>query len=191
MVPLSDQRIERFLEGEDVSREALQALRSLEAELGAPLSPGGERILRAVAACAVGVPPESVARFLDWRGFEMFCASLLRSRGYSVTENINLTKPRVQIDLLARSRSLALLVDCKHWKHGMGASALIRAASAQTERAKVLRGRMRDVEPLVVVLLVLSNEQARFVDGAAVVPIYALGSFLSDIDAYSELLEYF
>lgn len=121
----------------------------------------------------------------------MFCASLLRARGYSVTENVTLTKPRIQIDILARSRSLALAVDCKHWSHGIGEAALVRAAAAQARRARIIRARMNQLEPLVVVLLVLSNEQARFVDGAAVVPIYALGSFLTDPNLYSDLLEFF
>lgn len=188
---LSDQRIGKFLAGEHVSDEAEDTLRHLEAEFDLYHISGGQKVMRALAACRLGVPPESVAKFLDWREFERFCASLLRARGYSVTENITLTKPRVQIDILARTRSLALLVDCKHWRHGMGTAALVRAASAQAERAKVIRERMRDLEPLAVVLLILSNEQARFVEGAAIVPIYTLGSFLSNPDAYSDLLEFY
>ena len=188
---ISDQKLKRFLEGEAVSGEADSALRELESQLGASSPVVSERVLRAVAACRLGAPTDLVARFLDWKEFETFCASLLRARGYSVTENINLTKPRVQIDILARSTSVALLIDCKHWGHDMGAAALVKAAEAQAERAKAIRAKMRGLEPLIVVLLVLSNERARFVDGAAVVPVFALGSFLENYDAYRELLEFY
>jgi hypothetical protein len=191
LVLFSETQIAKFLAGGVARREAEEALRALKAELALPVSMGGEKILRAIAAIEVGAPAEAVARFLNWKEFEMFCAGLLRLRGYSVTENINLTRPRMQIDFLARSSTLALAVDCKHWRGGMGASALTKAAAAQAERAKLIRSRMEHLEPLAVVILVLSNEIVRFVDGVAIVPIYALGSFLENPAAYSDIMELF
>jgi hypothetical protein len=186
----SEEQIESFLAGGAGSREAEKALLSLEGELSMPVSDGGERILRAIAASKVGAPPETVAKFLGWREFEMFCAALLRLRGYTVSENIVLTKPRAQIDLLARSASLALAVDCKHWKKGMGVAALAKAAEAQAGRVRALRSRTERLEPTVVVILVFTNEAPRFVNGAAVVPIYAFSSFLENPLGYSELLDF-
>jgi len=72
----------------------------------------------------------------------------------------------------------------------MGDASLARAAEAQAARARVVRARMEGLEPLAVVLLVLSNERARFVNGAAVVPIFALGSFLDSTDAFADMMEF-
>jgi hypothetical protein len=191
LVLFSATQIARFLAGGVGPREAEEALKALKAELALPVSMGGERILRSIAAIQVGAPAEVVAMSLNWKEFEMFCAGLLRLSGYTVTENITLTRPRIQIDLLARSSTLALVVDCKHWRGGIGAAALTKAAAAQTERAKLVRSRMNQLEPLAVVILVFSNEIVRFVDGVAIVPIYAFSSFLENPAAYSDMMELF
>jgi len=191
LVRLSEQKVERFLEGDYTSRDTYSALHTIEREFPLLLTGGGQKVLRAIAACSLGAPQETVAKFLDWREFEMFCAGLMRARGFSVAENIVLTKPRIQVDLLARSHNLALLVDCKHWGRTMGRSALARAAAAQAERARVVRSKMKILEPIVVVIIVLSNEEARFVEGTAVVPIFALNRFLDDVNAFADHLVFF
>ena len=146
------------------------------------------RVLRAIAACRSGAPPDLVARYMDWRGFEAFCAVLLNSMGYCITQNILLKKPRAQIDILARGLSASLLVDCKHWSRTRGWSALSRAAVAQGLRAERLRTAMPGVEPMAVVIVSLGDERARFVGGAAVVPVHTLADFSSKIEEYSAYL---
>ena len=191
MVQFSEQKIQKFLAGEYVSEDTQKALIFIKSEFPSAAISESETVLRAVAAVQLGASPETVSKFLGWRDFEMFCAGFLRASGFSVTENVNLTKPRMQIDILARSPSVALTVDCKHWRHGMGTAALAQAASAQTERAKAVRRRMAGLEPLAVVVLVFVDVEARFIDGAAVVPIRALRGFLSDLPSFSDLLEFY
>ena len=146
------------------------------------------RVLRAVAACRYGAPPDHVAKLMDWKRFESFCAALLGSMGYGTTQNIFLKKPRAQIDILARGPSRALLVDCKHWARTGGWSALEKAATAQARRAERLRESMPDLEPMAVVLVSLGDAQARFIGGGAVVPVHTLGDFSNRIEEYSDYL---
>lgn len=191
MVRLEGENLERYISGAFRSPETDLATQRIEMDLGI-ISPNvGGRVLRAITACRLGASLESVSMFLDWREFENFCASILLARGFAVTENITLTRPRMQIDILARSPSVALAIDCKHWAHGKGRNALLDAAEAQAERAKMLRKRMEQLEPLAVVILVLSDEDARFADGSAVVPVRTLGSFVDTIDCFSDLLVFY
>lgn len=159
--------------------------------MGVAPSARSSSAFRAIVSCRTGADIGQVSALLDWTDFEHFCAALLRAWAYRVTENLVLSQPRIQIDILARSDSVALLVDCKHWTKGIGTSALARAAAAQTRRASLLRGKMSDVEPMIVVILILSNERPRYVRGTAVVPVHALRDFLTNLETYSESLARF
>jgi len=186
MAPISREALSRFLLSDSDTAETRRALSWLEEELGFVQTPENKLMVRAMAAVRAGAPPEAVAEFLDWRKFEAFCASLFRARGFEVTENLTMTKPRSQLDLIARTVSLALVVDCKHWGRSMGPAALSKVAEAQVRRADQLRKKMSRIEPMVVVILVLSDEPTRYANGAAVVPIHALGDFVDNVEAYSE-----
>jgi Holliday junction resolvase len=139
-----------------------------------------------LAAVRLGVPPEEAASDLEWREFEGFCAALFKAKGFDVLENVTTTRPRVQVDLLARSSSITLIVDCKHWRRAMGASSLSRVVASQARRADLLRTKMEGLEPVVVVILSMADEQARYVDGAAVVPVFALADFLENLAGYTQ-----
>ena len=142
-------------------------------------------VVRALSACLMGATPDQVSGFLGWRDFERFCALILRARGFEVLENIVLTNPRAQIDLVARTTSSALIIDCKHWSKVMGPSALLRAVSAQEERAVLLRARMPSVEPMLIVIVSLSDGGARFAGNGAVVPLRTLPDFVSNLALYA------
>jgi hypothetical protein len=133
---------------------------------------------------------QEVAELLDWKEFEAFCADLLRTRGFTVEENLTVTRPRAQIDLLASSDLITLAIDCKHWKRAMGTAALARCVDAQRGRARLLRAKRQSNRPIATVILALSDEPVRFVGGAAVVPLRTLGSFLDAMAGYSEMLEF-
>lgn len=185
MERLSGRKLAAFIAGEASVPGADAAIRALADMLGRRAEP--DRVIRAGAACAMGALPEEVASLVDWREFEDFSASLFEARGYDVSKNIVLTKPRMQIDLLARS-SMALAVDCKHWARARGGATLAAASEAQLRRARALRQKRPSLEPIASVILVLANQQERFSQGAAVVPVYALFDFLDNLDSYGELL---
>jgi Holliday junction resolvase-like predicted endonuclease len=172
------------------SRDAAdEALRNASWGLG--VGNGQEQVLAAVALIAMGAPVEEVSGGLSWQDFERFCGRILRAWGFSVSENVTFTKPRAQIDLIARSSSLAIAVDCKHWRRERSYAALEKVAEAQKARARMARARIPSLEPLAVAVFVLSNEQVRFLNGAAVVPISTLVDFLSGLPVYSGNLAFF
>jgi hypothetical protein len=181
--------LRRLMAGE-LSERAAAELEQLRLELYGSGRREESRVLRAILACRGGARLEDVAKTLDWKEFESFCADLLRTRGFTVEENLMITNPRAQIDMLARSELVALAVDCKHWKRSTGGSAISRCVSSQRRRARLLRAKSRDLEPIASVILLLAEEELRFVGGAAVVPVRTLGSFLDGIASYSDLLEY-
>lgn len=168
-------------------QRAMQLLEKNRESLGVtsePTDPG----LVALSLCSLGVQPEEVSSLLTWKEFESFCADLLRAAGYDVREDVRLRKPRAQIDLVATGTSLVLSVDCKHWKRGASVSTLSKVAQDQHKRNGLLRKTSPRSSPIVSVILTLAQQGERFVDGAAVVPLYSLRSFLNSIDEYREVL---
>ena len=136
-----------------------------------------------------GATEEEVARRLTWKDFELFCAELLRAGGYTVRQNLVLSRPRAQIDLVASGPLFIISLDCKHWKRAPSYSALEKIARAQLWRGKLLRTGMKDPRPIVSAILAYSEPRERFVNGVAVVPIRALRNFMETVESYSDLLE--
>ncbi len=185
MALLTDRNVERFMTGalpldyfgDRVGRGA--------GDMGLAGLSDTPSMVRALIALEAGAPPDLVAKYLDWRDFESFCARLMAVRGFSVTQDLRLKRPRAQIDILARSSSIALIVDCKHWAREKGLAGLSAAVERQVARARLLRKVMKEVEPMAVVVLSLVEERPRFVGGGAVVPLRALADFLDNALGYA------
>ena len=169
--------------------EAQEAMDFVAEALGLPVALQPDEELAGLALCARGESIELVSRRLTWKDFERFCSSILRGRGYRVRENIYLKKPRAQVDVLAVADRISLAVDCKHWARASGRGALAGLVRAQQARARRLHDTLDAVPPAAAVILVVVDPGERFVDGGAVVPIFALGDFLDNIDAHRGLLE--
>lgn len=189
MAALGGEKLAEFVSGKRSLPRAGDTIAQLDVRL--PGGKGDEKVVRAITACVLGALPEEVAALVDWREFEAFSAQLFRAKGFSVTENIVLSKPRMQIDLLARSPSINLAVDCKHWARGRGEAAMSAIASAQLKRAAALKSKNPRMGPTGAAILVLVNTPDRFVEGAAVVPLYSLFDFLENLDSYREMLRVF
>lgn len=146
-------------------------------------------VLAALDLIASGVPEEEAARSLTWRDFEGFCAQFLRASGYSVRENVYMSHPRAQIDLVATGSLFVISLDCKHWKRAPSRSALRGFALAQLRRSRLLRRSLKDPRPIISAVLSFSEFAGNFVDGVAVIPLRTLRNFLETVESYSELLE--
>jgi hypothetical protein len=161
---------------------------ALPVELEAcPVSRGP--VLAALDLVASGVSGEEAARSLTWKDFEGFCAQLLRASGYVVKENVCLSRPRAQIDLVATGPLLIISLDCKHWKRTPSRSVLESFALAQLRRSRLLRRSLDDPTPIASVILSFSESAGSFVEGVAVVPLRALRDFLETVESYSGLLQ--
>ncbi len=146
--------------------------------------------LAAIALAKLGAELDAVAKSLEWEDFEAFCAIVLAASGYEVKRNVRLRKPTRQIDIVAESPSLVLVVDCKHWQRGFGISGLEPVISAQAERARLLlRGHSKAKPHLPVIITVLDN-QARVVGGVPVVPLQGLKDFLSTLNRFDQELSF-
>ena len=146
-------------------------------------------VLAALGLIVSGVPEEEAARSLTWKDFEGFCAQLLRASGYAVRENVCLSRPRAQVDLVATGPLFVINLDCKHWKRAPSRSALEGFALAQLRRSRLLRRSLDNPRPIISVILSFSEFAGSFVQGVAVVPLRTLGDFLETIESYSGLLE--
>jgi hypothetical protein len=143
----------------------------------------------AYALLKLRAQPDEVSRMLSWQEFEALAGALLRASGFGVKENLVLTKPRAQIDLVAHGPSLTLSVDCKHYRREQGPSSLAAFAKAQLRRSSLLRKGNDDPRPIASVILTMSDPEGRFVEGVAVVPVRTLRSFLTGLDSYLTMLD--
>ena len=189
MVVLTEWNVEKFMTGELSLDGYTDTLRRIADDAGMTELPAGPRVLRAMIAIEAGVPPDFVARYLNWKDFETFCAGLMAAKGFGVTPDLRLKRPRAQVDILARSSTIALIVDCKHWSRERGPSGLAALMEKQKARAALVRRAMKEVEPMAVVLLSLVEERPRYLNGGAIVPVRALGDFLDNLHAYASGLE--
>jgi hypothetical protein len=149
-----------------------------------------EQVLVALALCETGMSPEEVSKHLDWKEFERFCAGVFRAWGFVVRENVVLTRPRAQIDILAYGSTAILSVDCKHWKSAHSLAALRKFAEDQLKRSEFLRKKVDDRRRISSLIVSFSEPEGRFVGGVAIVPVRTLGSFLGTFESYSDQLEF-
>ena len=168
---------------------AMSAIADVAFRMGEPDVVSADEQLAGLALCAWGEDIERVSKSLTWRDFERFCSGILRARGYSVRQNIYLKKPRAQVDVFGISDGISIAVDCKHWVRAAGYSSLVRQVEAQKSRAARLRESLDRIGPIASVILVLVDQGARFVAGGAIVPVFAFGDFLDNVDSYRSQLD--
>jgi Holliday junction resolvase-like predicted endonuclease len=164
-------------------------------ELDAP-----KRMLLADYLIRKGHDPEKVSRSLKWQEFEEFAAKQLIENGYRVLKHLLFKSKagRREIDLLAWNDNFILAVDCKHWSHRLSPSRIQTAASAQTERTKLLAEQPEVLEQhglnvtetrrILPVIVTLTESEQKIINGVPVVPIMKLPSFLYGLSPVDETL---
>lgn len=167
-------------------QEALEAARS---DLGLGETQLLSPVCAAYSLLRLNFQVEQVSRLLSWREFEHLAASLFRAAGFEVMENVFLTRPRAQIDVVASGASLVLCVDCKHYRKEQGPAVLDRFALAQLRRSDYFKKSTQDSRPVASVILSMSEPEGKFVRGVAIVPVRTLRSFLNSLDSYVGFFE--
>lgn len=171
------------------TENAVEAISDVAFRMGTPGAASTDEQFAGLALCAWGEDIERVSRSLTWRDFERFCSGILQARGYQVRQNIFLRKPRAQIDVFGISDGTSIAVDCKHWTRAAGYSTLAKQVEAQKARASRLHDSLDRIGPIVSVIVVLVDQGARFVEGGAIVPVFAFGDFLDNVEAYRSQLD--
>ncbi len=161
-----------------------------------------EKLKLVLYALLLGLPVKRVSQYIDWRDFEKVSASILRTHGYIVETNILFTKPRrFEIDVLGvdMGSGRAIVVDCKHWKHGISPSSIIEAGRRHIDRTiKLLKYRswierrlpiVNRITHAVPLLVTLTTPRIRSVDKRViVVSISELNNLLLDLHLVMETL---
>jgi len=136
------------------------------------------------------MPVEQVSKVLDWRAFEDLAAILLEECGFECQQDISLTRPRRQIDLLASKGDLALSVDCKHLTVRPGSRRLALAAAQQAERTIQLSKTSLIPRGLRLIPCMITLHPVEFLllDGIPFIPIERLGAFALEFEGFLDQL---
>lgn len=139
----------------------------------------GDRLRIAIELLKQGSYPDEISEYIDWRDFEGFVAQILSSLNFAVMNNLILTKPRMEIDVVGIRLGVALLIDCKHWKRYSN-SALTRAVKKQVERTKHYVSNTRG-SLAVPAIVTLYQDKIDFIDRVPIVPISQFSSFVDEL----------
>ena len=137
-----------------------------------------DRIKASIFAIRNGATIEDVSEFLSWHNFEEFVSCVLDENGFIVQKNLILTKPRMEIDVVAVKLGISILIDCKHWKR-MTQSALNDIVNKQVERVKRYVEKTESTSAIPVIVT-LHQEKVNFVNKVPIVPVMQLSSFLDE-----------
>jgi hypothetical protein len=144
---------------------------------------GSDRLYAAVLALQMGCDIELVSTHISWKDFEKLSSEVLRSLGYRTQANVQLTKPRMEIDVVGTSSGFAIAVDCKHWKRS-SLSSIAGFAKKQSARAEHLLTHDKKISLAVPVIVTLHAESVRFASGVPVVPAHKFKSFVMEVKGF-------
>jgi hypothetical protein len=144
---------------------------------------GSDRLYTAMLALQNGCDIERVSGCLSWRDFEKLASEALASFGYRTRTNVQLRRPRMEIDVVGVSSGFAIAVDCKHWKRS-SMSSIAGFAEKQAARTRHLIERDSTISQAVPVILTLHAESAGFAGGVPVVPVHKFRSFVMDVKGF-------
>jgi len=146
-----------------------------------------DKLRAAMLALEKGVLIDEAARHLNWKDFEGLAAQILELKDFATIRNLILTNPRMEIDVIGIKFGVALLIDCKHWKHH-SQSALENAVLKQVERTKhyVAKTSGAVAAPAIVTLY---QGKIRFINNVPIVPIFQFASFVDEFYGNLEDLE--
>jgi hypothetical protein len=137
-----------------------------------------DRIRASIFAINNGATIEDVSEFLSWQNFEELVSRVLDENGFHTQQNLILTKPRMEIDVVGMKFGISILIDCKHWKR-MTQSALNDIVKKQVERVKRYVQQTESASAIPVIVT-LHQEKVDFVNQVPIVPVMQLSSFLDE-----------
>jgi Holliday junction resolvase-like predicted endonuclease len=163
-----------------------------------------QRVRIAIRVLEFGADFEKVCGFLSWQEFESIAAMAFEASNFMVERRFRFTwaNRRWEIDVLGCKEPMIVCVDCKHWHHGWGRSAITKAVEAQIERTKALTETLQSTHVMpkklgltswkkgILIPLVLSLVPGpfKFYKKTPIVPILQLQNFLSELPAYADTL---
>ncbi len=144
-----------------------------------------DRIRTSLLALQLGCDIQECSKLLSWKDFEFFTSELLILFEYQTKVNINLSKPRAQLDVIGIKNDFAITIDCKHWKYSNKTTITIYAEK-QIRRTRLWLEREKKITRALPMIITLDNAIFKFINGVPVVPILNLKSFLKEFDKHDE-----
>lgn len=144
-----------------------------------------DRIRTSLLALQLGCDIQECSKLLSWKDFEFFTSELLILFEYQTKVNINLSKPRAQLDVIGIKNDFAITIDCKHWKYSNKTTLKIYAEK-QIRRTMLWLEREKKITQALPMIITLDNAIFKFINGVPVVPILNLKSFLKEFDKHDE-----
>jgi len=163
-----------------------------------------KRLELAIRAMGLGANLENVSSLLRWQEFEGIASVIFERNRYIISKNLRFRHAgrTREIDVVACRKPLVVCLDCKHWHHGMSASALRDIVSEQTKRtaalAECLQKSVVQIEcsswddiQMIPAVLSLIPTRVRFFDDVPIVPILQFQDFLLELPAHIASLKHF
>lgn len=138
----------------------------------------GDKLKFALMTLEKGASIEDVSEKIDWRDFEGLVGEILRINDFAVIQNLILTKPRMEIDVIGIKMGLAMLIDCKHWKK-TSLSSMQSIVQKQIDRTKHYISKTPGAIA-VPVIVTLYQERVDFIKKVPIVPIHQFASFVDE-----------
>ncbi|MCZ6615693.1 MAG: restriction endonuclease [Thaumarchaeota archaeon] len=154
------------------------------------INPSAETMIaRAIDQMKGGASIQDASRDLSWKNFEDFVSYILTLNGYETVTRHRVGR-RAEIDIISWNHSLALIIDCKHWKK-TSKSSLSSIVSKQIQRSKLLieikyfKGIRMELIPTIVTLV---EEEGQLFSGVPIVPVQKFDTFLRELDGNLEMI---
>ena len=154
------------------------------------INPSAETMIaRAIDQMKGGASIQDASRDLSWKNFEDFVSYILTLNGYETVTRHRVGR-RAEIDIISWNHSLALIIDCKHWKK-TSKSSLSSIVSKQIQRSKLLieinyfKGARKKLIPTIVTLV---EEEGQLFSGVPIVPVQKFDTFLRELDGNLEMI---
>lgn len=157
------------------------------------------RVRIAVLCLSLGTDISFVARYLDWREFERFTASILEAYGYTVYRGFRFKSMgrRWEIDVLALKRPVVLCLNCKHHLR-QNWYMLRKATLEELSRTEALKQALKNLKLnpkpsrgwwILPVLVTLFKPRERVYEGVPIVQITEFGNFLEELTLHRSLFK--
>ena len=154
------------------------------------INPSAETMIaRAIDQMKGGASIQDASRDLSWKNFEDFVSYILTLNGFETVTRHRVGR-RAEIDIISWNHSLALIIDCKHWKK-TSKSSLSSIVSKQIQRSKLLieinyfKGIRIELIPTIVTLV---EEEGQLYSGVPIVPVQKFDTFLRELDGNLEMI---
>ena len=142
-----------------------------------------DRLKASLLAVRLGGDIVKISQYLSWKDFERFASEILLNCGFRTMNNVRLTKPSAEIDIVANKSHVGLSIDCKHWACNRR-QGLIVYTRKQIQRTERLIGSSIEFKKVVPMLLTIFPNHRPYASSAVpIVDINKFRGFINELES--------